>query len=362
MKGQVENIIIGVASVIFTLYHAILTHMVVVGNAEESYSFIYVFFVEMAAFIPLGAVMLFLKRISRRQPSFFTNISGRNLVLHGSLLVAIFFFHTFWQSGANSLFFGQKFTRSVLIQDFFVFSKMRFLVYLTISGIFASLIKLKEYQEIKVKGSELNVQLQKAKLREVELKLNPEIIYPNLAFIREHTLEKQEEASQMVILMAGLLRKLVDSLEDDKIKLSEESEIFRMYTDVCRLKLQRFIEVDIHIDQQLSDKQVPSMILLIPFIEELLFGEFASFSKEFQRFVYSATKNSEGYFQITLELHGIEVNEEICEVLPVKAKKNNRTEKLKLLEDLDGYELSANSTNNALLLYLTEQVRVEAVV
>ena len=333
--------------------------MVVVGNAEESYSFIYVFFVEMAAFIPLGAVMLFLKRISRRQPSFFTNISGRNLVLHGSLLVAIFFFHTFWQSGMNSLFFGVKLTRQVLEQDFLVFSKMRFLVYLTISGIFASLIKLKEFQEIKVKGSELNVQLQKAKLWEVELKLNPEIIYPNLAFIREHTLERQEEASQMVILMAGLLRKLVDSLEDDKIKLSEEAEIFRMYTDVCRLKLQRFIEVDIHIEQQLSDKQVPSMILLIPFIEELLFGKFASSTKEFHRFVYSAAKDNEGRFQITLELHGVESNEEIADFLSKKAQMKEQPQHFNLLEQLEGFDLKTEQPPGTLILQLTEKERVE---
>ena len=358
MKGQVENIIIGVASVIFTLYHAILTHMVVVGNAENAYSFLYVFFVEMVAFIPLGAVMLFLKRISWSHPSFFTNISGRNIALHGSLLVSIFFFHTFWQTGMNSLFFGVNFTKTVLIQDFFVFSKMRFLVYLTISGIFASLIKLKEFQEIKVKGSELNMQLQKEKLREVELKLNPEIIYPNLAFIREHTTAKQEEASQMVILMAGLLRKLVDSLEDDTIKLSEEAEIFKMYADVCRLKLQRYIEVEINIEQQLADKRVPSIILLIPYIEELLFGRFVSSSKNFHRFVYSAVTNKEGSFQITLELHGVHAGEEVEDEFSTKAQILEKIEHLKMLEHMEEFVLGIDFKEDMTVLHLTEQLTV----
>ena len=229
-------------------------------------------------------------------------------------------------------------TGLLIFRDFLIFSKMRYLVYIVVVGLFAGLIKLREQRQIQIKSSELRLQLQKAKMKEIELKMNPEIIYPNLAFIKENAPVKPEEASQMVVLMAGLLRKLVDTLEEDRLRLSDEIDLFKLYTDLCRLKLQRFIDTEINFDSADLGRRVPSFILMVPLLEELLFGRYASFSEALTGLGFNARSDSDSQFVISLELLGIKNSPELKELLkdePLLAKSNSLLNKLEYDEVYD---------------------------
>ena len=353
LKERVEYIILGVAATIFTLYHAILTHLVISENRDEALSFLFVLGVEAAAFVPLGIGMYFLMRISRSDPYFFTTFSGVNIFKHIVLALGVFTIHAVWQQFVNSYFFESKFTFTMVVHDFVVFSKMRFMVYVTVVGLFAGLLKLRKRQQMQLKNAALSLELQKAKMREIELKMNPEIIYPNLNFIKTKTIDKPEEASQMVILMAGFLRKLVDTIDEEKLKLSDEISLFKLYTDVCRLKLQRYIDVTATYDPKYAHTKVPSFLLLVPIIEELLFGAYKQLAHDFSGFGLLAKFDSDNQIQIQIQCNGLSKAKECASMLKKDVHLIESQQMMNELEYDEHYELVAAAKKQTLILSIT---------
>lgn len=302
MTKRLEYIVIAVTVFIFTLYHAVLTSLVIATIDSLELSFGYIFWVETAAFLPLGIGMVVIMWIGKISPKLFTELSYTNLIKHILIASTLFTIHAFWQPLMNATFFGDVFSFSSFTRDFVLFLQMRFLVYVIIVGLVSGIIKIREQQQIIIKESELNLKLQKARLKELELKMNPEIIYPNLGFIKDKTIENPEEASQMVILMAGILRRLVDNIEDEKVKISDEISFFRMYADLIKLRLENPFEVDVKVSEHLEDEKVPSMILIIPMLEKLFFGEYSDDFKEVDKLVFSARRISKNKIEETITI------------------------------------------------------------
>lgn len=195
------------------------------------------------------------------------------------------------------------------------FLVMRYFLYIIIIGLVGGMVKLRENRIATNKSTQLQVELQKAKLKEIELKLNPEIIYPNLGYIKQKAGIAPELASQMVILMAGLLRKLVDNLESEKIKLSDDILFFQMYINMINLRLERRIETKVDIRGLYEQKRVPSMILLIPFFEELFFGKYSTYLDQVSQIEYQAVKIDSVQSNIKLTFSDLATTEELQEYL-----------------------------------------------
>lgn len=293
MTNRLEYITVAATALIFTLYHAVLTSLVIARMDSYDFSFGYILVVEIIAFLPLAVGMLGVMWLGKNHSELFTSLSYSVVIKHILIAAILFTIHSFWQPYINAVFFNDEFIMSLFTKDFITFLEMRFLVYVIFVGLVSGLIKIREQQEIVVKESELNLKLQRARLKELELKMNPEIIYPNLGFIKEKATENPEEASQMVILMAGILRRLVDNMEDEKVKVVDEANFFQMYIDLIKLRLKRPLEVKINIDKSIMSEKVPSMILIIPLFEKLFFGEYSDYFSKVDEFAFSVLKISE---------------------------------------------------------------------
>jgi hypothetical protein len=302
LKKHTEYIVIAVAAFLFTLYHAIFTAIVVASSESYSFTFMYVLGVEWLAFVPPGLFMFFILWLSRRYPDFFVTLSFKTVMKHIGLALTLFVIHSFWQPFVNSVFFKIDYSLMGVFDDFVTFIEMRFLLYIIMVGLFAGLIKIREHEKVNSRTSRLKLELQKAKLKEIELKMNPEIIYPNLEFIRTKAEKSPSEASQMVILMAGLLRKLVDNMEEEKILLSDDIQFFRMYVDLVSLRLQRPIEVEVELERVSEQQKVPSMILVVPLLEELFFGEYQAHTEGFNKVCFCAVRYAADHYRIFIKL------------------------------------------------------------
>ncbi len=182
--------------------------------------------------------MILVMWAGKKRPELFTKLTLLIFLKHVGFAFLLFIVHAIWQSVVNGLFYEDTIELMSFTSDFISFLEMRFLVYVIIVGLVNGLIKMRELQQFTIKQSDLNTKLQKARLKELELKMNPEIIYPNLSFIKEKATSNPNEASQMVILMASILRRLVDNMEDEKVRLSDEATFFKMYTDLIKLRLE----------------------------------------------------------------------------------------------------------------------------
>jgi hypothetical protein len=220
------------------------------------------------------------------------------------------------------------------------------------------MVKLRENRIAANKSTQLQLELQKAKLKEIELKMNPEIIYPNLGYIKDKAGESPELASQMVILMAGLLRKLVDNLESEKIKLSDDIQFFQMYVNMINLRLERVVETEVDIRGMYKQKRVPSMILLVPLFEELFFGKYSSYMEMIDKIEYQAVRIDSVQSNIKLIFSNLSTTDELQDYLDEEhliQTVNNQ------LSDLSSSSFSFNAIveKNSLILMMSIFTRYE---
>lgn len=305
MVKHLEYIIIAATAFIFTLYHAVLTSLVIARIDYLDLSFGYIFLVECVAFIPVGIGMVVITWLGRKYPKLFTTLSYGTIAKHVLIASTIFIIHCFWQPYMNSIFFGSEYYLERSLNDFIAFLEMRFLIYVIIVGLVSGLIKMREQQEIIVKQSELNLKLQKARLRELELKMNPEVIYPNLSFIRNKAEKTPELASQMVISMASILRKLVDNFDHEQAMLSEEVNLFKSYAELLKLRLERSFEIKIKLSSEIEAERIPSLILIAPLFEELFFGGYEKHCQSVKEMLLKVKRISESKFEVSISIKNI---------------------------------------------------------
>ncbi len=319
MINRLDYIIPAITVFIFTLYHAVLTSLVIARIDSLDFGFGYIFFVECVAFIPVGVAMVVIIWLGKKYPDLFTTLSYKTIFKHVLIALTIFIIHSFWQPYISLFFFDRTYTLEQSLNDFVAFLEMRFLIYVIIVGLVSGLIKIREQKNIIVKQSELNLKLQKARLKEIELKMNPEIIYPNLGFIREKAETHPELASQMVILMAGILRKLVDNIENEQAKLSDESVFFKKYVELLILRKGHMVDASVEIPSDLLNERVPSLILLIPLFEDLLFGKYEKHLNEIQKINFTVRKTEKHELIEVIEFVGVRNGDALIKSLKISS-------------------------------------------
>ena len=342
LKKYLEYIVVAVSALIFTFYHAILTSLVISGAESYDYSFLYIFAVEWIAFLPLGVAMVLVISASKRKPEFFSRLRPSVVFGHIGIALVVFVIHNVWQVYMNSIFLGTMLGWMEIFGDFMSFLEMRFLAYVTIVGLVAGLIKIREQRKIVERESELKLELQKARLKEVELRLNPEIIYPNLKFIKTKAKESPEEASQMVILMAGILRKLVDNMDEERVSVSENTQLFRIYANLVKLRLEKTLYVDLGDDKFSGSEKVPSLILFIPLLEKLLFGKYKAHTSSISGLGYICKRGTESGFTLNISLDGIQGSKELQEALEWETEISN------IVQLLEGFSSQSHTLKYSL--------------
>ena len=308
MRGFIEYIVVAVVALIFTLYHAVLTALVIEVSHDVPIQFWFVFGVEILAFLPIGIALIAGLWLSKKKPVYFSEFSARVIATHFAAAFILFSIHAVWQQYVNSIFFDMGFSMNAIQSDFMRFLEMRFFVYIIIIGLAGGLVKLKERQEAIQRETRLKKELYKAKVKEIELKMNPEIIYSNLDFIKRKAEENVKEASQMVILMAGMLRKLIDNLENEKIPIHEDMQFFQMYMNMVCLRSEKMITTHTNLQGVSPKFEVPSLILLIPIFEKLFFGEYALHSRSINSVVHIARTISND--RVLLEIRCSDLSDE----------------------------------------------------
>ncbi len=359
LRRITEYIVLIATAIIFTLYHAVLTSLVISASAELDLRFSYILGVELLAFLPVALAMLIIIWVSKVAPKLFSTLSFAVVSFHLFFASGLFVIHAIWQSFINHRFFGSDFNLSEITDDFMAFLVMRFFLYIIIIGLVSGMVRLRENRRAANKSTFLQKELQKAKLKEIELKMNPEIIYPNLSYIKMNAEDRPELASQMVILMAGLLRKLVDNLESDRIRISDDIQFFQMYINMVNLRLQRIIQTKSELHGVGKQKRVPSMILFIPLFEELFFGKYSSYMEQVDMIEYEAIKIDNTQTNVALTFRSLTTTDELQEYFDQEYLLINMNSQLSDLTK-NMFQVSPIVQNNSLKLLMAVYTRIES--
>lgn len=124
------------------------------------------------------------------------------------------------------------------------------------------------------KGILLGIQFEKIKRRQVEAELkllqsqvNPHFLFNTLNNIYAQNLVNQEEANDMILQLADLMRYQIESAKKDTVSVQDEIAFIENYLALERKRLTARIRTDFTMDIPNDLKLLIPPMLFIPFIE-----------------------------------------------------------------------------------------------
>lgn len=346
MKQNTGYIVLAVAGSIYILFNFIITSFIV----GEEYSLGNIFLAELIVFIPLGVFFVVIKKLHRKKRLLFTSVSFQSVSVHILLLISLIAIHSVWQVYFNSVFIGTNFTFYTVRADIIWFLNLRVLIYIISIGLVAGIIKIQEKENHLVEQSGLRLQLQKASFKELELKLNPEVIYPNLAFIKHNVHDKPDETSELVLNLSKQLRILIDNIDEERIPLKKDILFFEYYFQAVHLRLDRPLTTCVDVTDDCLNVEIPSLVLLIPFLEDLFFNKYATFTQPVKKVIYQSGRDETGFTQLVLEMYYVNDPKILLREILTDPKFNEINA---LVAAYDGSSLKAKVVENCLSIILT---------
>ena len=290
MRRRSGYIVLAVAAAIYIFYNFTVTTFIIAELDEKSISILDVFIAELIVFIPVGVFFITIQKLYKTKRWLFTTLSLKTVSVHILLLLSLIGIHAVWQVYFNSVFLGIEFVPFYIIRDVIGFLNLRVLIYIITISLVVGMVKIQEKEKSLLKQSELKLKLQRTSFRELELKLNPEIIYPNLHFIKKNARKKPEETSALILSLSKQLRILIDGMDEERIPLRKDINFYTHYIQALQIRLGRTLHIHSKIDDALLDVEIPSLVLMAPFLEELFFGEYAKHTSKVEQVRYRAKK------------------------------------------------------------------------
>jgi two-component system, LytTR family, sensor kinase len=143
------------------------------------------------------------------------------------------------------------------------------MVYAVIVGVSHAIAFYHESQQRKLGAAQLEARLMEARLKTLEAELNPHFLFNTLHAISTLVHRDPESADRMISRLSDLLRITFDRSGEAKVSLKEEIEFLQKYLDIEQTRFQDRLTVNVTIDPDALDGEVPRMILQ-PIVENAI--------------------------------------------------------------------------------------------
>jgi signal transduction histidine kinase len=143
------------------------------------------------------------------------------------------------------------------------------MVYAVIVGVSHAMAYYHESQQRKIAAAQLEARLMEARLKTLEAELNPHFLFNTLHAISTLVHRDPESADRMISRLSDLLRITFDRSGEAKVSLKEEIEFLQKYLDIEQTRFQDRLTVNVTIDPDALDGEVPRMILQ-PIVENAI--------------------------------------------------------------------------------------------
>ena len=305
MRKYLGYIVLSVASAIYILYNFSVTSAIIYLNPSEDLHVANTFWAEILAFLPIVILFVAMLHLSKKEPALFEEFNFSSVAVHIGIFLLFIGCHATWQVFVNSHYLDSVFSVAYVIKDVLYFINMRVIIYIIVGGLVVGVNKIQERVNYELKESELKLSLQKEKLRQIEFKLNPEIIYPVLNYVKKHAVEEPEKSSKLVLNLSQQLRLLIDNLEEERIPVGKDLIFYRSYFESVRARLEKNFLIQDQVWEEYLNEKIPPSILLVPFLEELFFGRYSRFFETIERINYRSQESTEENIYLCLEFYPV---------------------------------------------------------
>jgi two-component system LytT family sensor kinase len=145
----------------------------------------------------------------------------------------------------------------------------QFFTYSLIYGIVVFIKYLRESQEQKVRASQLEQQLTKARLQALQMQLHPHFLFNTLNMISSTMYDDVKSADKMIASLSDLLRITLDSKGAEEHRLEKELEILSRYIEIMKARFQDKLVFKTEIEESTTEALVPGFILQ-PLVENAI--------------------------------------------------------------------------------------------
>jgi sensor histidine kinase YesM len=123
--------------------------------------------------------------------------------------------------------------------------------------------------ELKAELAEAQLQITQAQLQALKMQLHPHFLFNTLNSISALLDEDVEKADEMLARLGDFLRLTLENSGAQMVALREELEFLRRYLEIEQVRYQDRLSVEMNIEPQTLEAQVPNMILQ-PIIENAI--------------------------------------------------------------------------------------------
>ncbi|HEV2393712.1 MAG TPA: histidine kinase [Verrucomicrobiae bacterium] len=166
-----------------------------------------------------------------------------------------------WQSGAS---FGEAF-RPLLVKTW----HFNLLVYWVIVAVSQAFDYYRKYRERELRASELERGLAQAKLKALQMQLNPHFLFNTLHSISSLMHKDVEAADRMIMRLSDLLRAALDGADTQEVPLRKELQWLELYLEIERTRFGDRLTVKMDIAPDTLEARVPNLILQ-PLVENAI--------------------------------------------------------------------------------------------
>lgn len=143
------------------------------------------------------------------------------------------------------------------------------MVYAAIVGAGHAIALYHESQRRRLDAAHLETRLLEARLKTLEAELHPHFLFNTLHAISTLVHRDPEAADRMISRLSDLLRITFDRSGEARISLKDEIGFLQKYVDIEQTRFQDRLAVDVRIDPDALDGEVPRMILQ-PIVENAI--------------------------------------------------------------------------------------------
>jgi two-component system LytT family sensor kinase len=123
--------------------------------------------------------------------------------------------------------------------------------------------------ELKAELAEAQLQITQAQLQALKMQLHPHFLFNTLNSISALLDEDAEKADEMLARLGDFLRLTLENSGAQMVALRDELEFLRRYLEIEQVRYQDRLSVEMNIEPQTLEAQVPNMILQ-PIIENAI--------------------------------------------------------------------------------------------
>lgn len=146
---------------------------------------------------------------------------------------------------------------------------MDVLVYASVVGVCAAITNFRSSQERERRAAELAASLSRAQLQALRMQINPHFLFNTLHAISGLVYVNPRAADEMLGELSDLLRRSLDSMEEQEIPLGEELEFIGGYISLEQKRFGERLRVEQKVPDELRSALVPAL-LLQPLVENAI--------------------------------------------------------------------------------------------